>query len=189
MILREPGEAARFDKLILPGVGAFADGMSYLCELGWVDIIEKHVAANKPLLGICLGMQLLFDSSMEDAAEDKPVAGLGLVPGQVLRFEEDQGPGKPRLKVPHMGWNTLSLTADSNMPPNPLFTGLETGCHCYFVHGYYCVPDDLAIIAATTDYSVKFASSLRRGNLFATQFHPEKSQHVGLQMLANFAAL
>lgn len=188
-VIREPADAQAYPKLILPGVGAFADGMRYLRELGWVKTIQAHVAADKPLLGICLGMQLLFDSSMEDAIDDQAVSGLGIVPGRVLRFEEDQGLDQPRLKVPHMGWNTLRFNTRQDTDPNPLFHNLESGCHCYFVHGYYCVPDDPAIIAATTDYGVNFASSLRRGNLLATQFHPEKSQHVGLQMLANFAAL
>ena len=186
MILQNPNEAASCEKLILPGVGAFADGMKYLRELGWIDVINQHLAQNKPLLGICLGMQLLMDSSMEDAeSADEPVAGLGIVPGRVWRFHEDQGEGQPRLKVPHMGWNTLAFSDNAQ----PLFTGLKSGCHCYFVHGFYCEPADASIAIATTDYGSLFCSALRDGPVLATQFHPEKSQTVGLQMLANFAAM
>ena len=189
-ILRAPADAADCDKLILPGVGAFADGMHYLRELGWVDVIQKPLSGGGALLGVCLGMQLLFDSSMEDAVSpDEPTPGLGIVAGRVLRFNEDQGAGLPRLKVPHMGWNTVDFAPPDKHSDNPLVAGLANHCHCYFVHGYYCQPADPQVVAGWTDYGGRFCSMLWRNNLWATQFHPEKSQDVGLTMLANFARL
>lgn len=170
-------------RLILPGVGAFADGMEHLRARGMADPLRAFADSGKPLMGICLGMQLLFDSSMEDApALDQPVQGLGLLPGSVVRFQEDQGSEKPRLKVPHMGWNQIAFE-----PGTPLFQGLSSGEEVYFVHGYYCVPKDAADQAATTDYGSTFCAAVHRGNIWATQFHPEKSQRVGLRILENFA--
>ncbi len=170
-------------RLILPGVGAFGDGMAHLRERGLIEPLREYAAAGRPMLGICLGMQLLFDSSMEDApSADQPIQGLGILPGQVVRFSEDQGPGKPRLKVPHMGWNQIDFA-----PGTPLFAGLSPGDHAYFVHGYYCVPREPNDIAATTTYGSAFCSAVHRGTIWATQFHPEKSQHVGLRILANFS--
>jgi glutamine amidotransferase len=182
VVLRGPDEAVAMDRLLLPGVGAFTDGMHYLHELGWVGAIRDFLASGRPFLGICLGMQLLFESSEEDA----PNAGLAVLPGRVVRFAEDQGPDRPRLKVPHMGWNALTWTGD-----DPLLAGLTPGetAAVYFVHGYYVQPTDPAITLATTDYGRPFCAAVRRDNLWATQFHPEKSQRVGLQMLANFTRL
>lgn len=182
-ILDMPQQIASAERLILPGVGAFADGMSHLRERGMVLPLKEFADSGKPMMGICLGMQLLFDSSTEDAPSvDAPIPGLGILPGKVVRFQENQGPDKPRLKVPHMGWNEITFAAQT-----PLFAGLTPGDHVYFVHGYYCVPAHETDIAATTNYGQAYCSAVHRGNVWATQFHPEKSQHVGLRILENFA--
>ena len=180
-ILSDASQARTVNRLLLPGVGAFADGMRYLRDGGWPDAIRDFIATGRPMLGICLGMQLVFDHSEEDA----PNQGLGLLPGEVVRFQEDQGPDRPRLKVPHMGWNHLDWTAD-----DPLLAGLTPGpaTSVYFVHGYYVRPRDASVTLATADYGGPFAAIVRRDNLWATQFHPEKSQQVGLRMLANFVS-
>ncbi len=172
-------------KLVLPGVGNFADGMRQLEQRGLVEPVQAFVASGRPVLGVCLGMQLLFDSSTEDAPGDAPIPGLGLVPGRVVRFNEDQGAGRPRLKVPHMGWNTIAF----DPAKTPLFDGLpaDETAHVYFVHGYFCEPTEAGDAAATTTYGSPFCSAIHRGNLWATQFHPEKSQAVGLRILDNFA--
>lgn len=181
-VVATPEDAARCDRLFLPGVGAFGDGMKHLREAGFDQAILDFLATGKPVMGICLGMQLLFDSSEEGAADKaSPIAGLGVLPGSVQRFSEDQGPNRPRLKVPHMGWNAIDFA-----PDEPLFDGLTPGDHVYFVHAYYCRPADDAITAATTGYGQPFCAAVRRDNLWATQFHPEKSQHVGLRILQNF---
>ncbi|MFN3168950.1 MAG: imidazole glycerol phosphate synthase subunit HisH [Phycisphaeraceae bacterium] len=178
-----PDQIASAERLVLPGVGAFADGMAHLLQRAMVEPLRRYAESGRPILGICLGMQLMFDSSAEDApSPDRPVPGLGLLPGRVVRFREDQGPGKARLKVPHMGWNAIDFA-----PGTPLFAGLEPGDHVYFVHGYYCVPEDDNDTAATADYGGRFCAATHRDNLWATQFHPEKSQGVGLRVLENFA--
>lgn len=182
-MIESPDQIEAAERLILPGVGAFADGMKHLRERGMVEPLKQYADSGKPMMGICLGMQLLFDSSTEDApSPDQPIQGLGILPGKVVRFQEDQGPDKPRLKVPHMGWNEINFA-----PETPLFTGLTPGDHVYFVHGYYCIPGDESDIAATTGYGQTYCSAVHRGNVWATQFHPEKSQRVGLQILENFA--
>ena len=186
-ILKTPDDLARIDRLVLPGVGAFGDGMINLRKGGWVDRIKAFIDRGRPFLGICLGMQLLFESSTEDApSPDEPVVGLGVLPGRVVEFKVDQG--AERIKVPHMGWNTLRWGGD-----DPLFEGLPQESAVYFVHSYYCVPDELAgvITSGTTEYPTgsPFTSTVNTGNLWATQFHPEKSQRVGLRMLRNFATL
>jgi len=163
------------EKLILPGVGAFRDAISHLREQKFIDPILAHIEADKPLLGICLGLQLLFDRSYEDGEYD----GLGIIPGEVVRF-----PAQPGLKVPHMGWNKLLVKQE-----NPLLDGIPEEAHFYFVHSYYVVPQQDEIIAATSEHGVEFCAMIRRGNLFATQFHPEKSQRVGLKLLDSFAKL
>jgi glutamine amidotransferase len=184
-ILTDPNMIGGSDvtHLILPGVGAFGDGMTHLRDRGWIEPIGDFVKSGKPMLGICLGMQLIFDSSEEDApSKDQPIPGMGLVKGTVKRFAGDAyGPGK--LKVPHMGWNSLSYQRDAK-----LFTGLPDQSQVYFVHGYYCSPAHSSVAIAMTDYDSPFCSSLQQDNLWATQFHPEKSQRVGLKMLENFAA-
>ncbi|MGB0767665.1 MAG: imidazole glycerol phosphate synthase subunit HisH [Phycisphaeraceae bacterium] len=180
-VIDDPQRFDAAERLIL--VGAFADGMTHLRERGMIDPLKRFANSGRPMMGICLGMQLLLDSSTEDAlSPDRPVPGLGVLPGKVVRFSEDQGQDKPRLKVPHMGWNQIDFEPDT-----PLFNSLDPGDHVYFVHGYYCVPDEPGDIAATADYGHTFCAAMHRNNLWATQFHPEKSQRVGLQILDNFA--
>ncbi len=162
-------------RLVLPGVGAFADAMAHLNEQNLSDSVRRHANAGKPLLGICLGLQLLFDRGYEDGVHD----GLGVVAGECVRFDVDQTLG---LKVPHMGWNQLRQQNRCR-----LFDDLPEGAGVYFVHGYHVVPTDSSVIATTTDYGRPFVSSIASGNTFACQFHPEKSQAVGLQILKNFA--
>jgi glutamine amidotransferase len=189
------------DKLILPGVGAFADGMGYLRERGWIEPVKRWIAEDRPLLGVCLGMQLLFEGSEEDAPPGGPlVEGLGILPGIVVRFREEDAPKDSphypggRIKVPHMGWNTLTWTR-----PDPLLAGLKPdspslagNASVYFVHGFHAQPRESPgnpLTSATAEYGKPFCATVWRGNLWATQFHPEKSQRVGLRMLANFAAV
>lgn len=166
------GEA---NKIILPGVGAFRDAIARLRETGLDVPITEHVRAGKPFLGICLGLQLLFTTSHEDGRH----AGLDLFSGEVVRFPE-----QPGLKVPHMGWNQLRICRRA-----PVYEGVPDGAEVYFVHSYFVVPKDTAIIATQTDYPTPFVSSVWHENVVATQFHPEKSQQVGLAMLRNFASL
>ncbi len=168
-------DVAQAEKLVLPGVGAFRDAIAELHKQKLVDPILAHVDADKPFLGICLGLQLLFDVSYEDGEYE----GLGVIPGKVVRFED-----APGLKIPHMGWNRLERTSES-----PLLAGIPDKAHFYFVHSYYVVPEDDAVTAARTDHGVTFTSMVARNNLFATQFHPEKSQRGGLKLLENFAQL
>lgn len=187
VILREPDAVEKADKLILPGVGAFADGMANLRERGWIEPINAFVATGKPTLGVCLGMQLFFESSEEDApSPDEPVPGLAMLPGRVRRFS-DRAPDGERLKVPHMGWNTLTWQRD-----DPLLAELAQDSAVYFVHSYYVQPDespDAPLTSAVCDYGGPFTASVWRDNLWAVQFHPEKSQRVGLKILENFIAM
>ena len=176
-IVRNPDEVAEADRLILPGVGAFEDAMAHLREQNLVEAVGDFVATGRPFLGICLGLQLLFDVSEEDGEH----AGLGLVPGRVVRFESDD----PAIRIPHMGWNRIEPT-DGN---NPLLTDLPGESVVYFVHSYYAAPAEARDVAATADYAGAFCAAVRRDNIWATQFHPEKSQRIGLQMLDNFARL
>ncbi len=171
----DPNQVAEADKVILPGVGAFRDAITQLRSSGLVPALLEHVRRGKPFLGICLGLQLLFTTSHEDGE----YAGLDLFRGEVVRFPE-----QPGLKVPHMGWNQLRLRR-----PAAIFKGLQDGAAVYFVHSYYVVPTDPNLTAAETDYPTPFTSVIWQENVFATQFHPEKSQQVGLTMLRNFAAL
>ena len=172
-IVTSPDQIASAEKLVLPGVGAFRDAIHELERLELVDPIREHIRKDKPFLGICLGLQLLFDVSFEDG-EWK---GLGVLAGDVVRF-----PAMPDLKVPHMGWNTLLPTHACR-----LLKEIPADASVYFVHSYYVRPTDESVIAARTDYGIPFTSMIERGNLFATQFHPEKSQKVGLKLLENFA--
>lgn len=176
-IISSAEEIARSDKLVLPGVGAFKDAVRTLREKRFDAPILRHIEQGKPFLGICLGLQMLFDVGYEDGEH----RGLGVLRGRCVRFEVDRTLG---LKVPHMGWNQLLFRSAS-----PLLRGLPEGCNVYFVHSYHVVPEDPSVIATTTDYGGEFVSSVWRGNLMATQFHPEKSQKVGLTMLRNFAAM
>jgi glutamine amidotransferase len=175
-IIDRPEQIEHADHLVLPGVGAFCDAIATLREKHFAEPIISHIRKDKPLLGICLGLQMLFDVGYEDGV----YKGLGVVAGKCVRFDVDE---TLHLKVPHMGWNQLNMRAHS-----PLFAGIPGNAGVYFVHGYHVVPDDESVIATTTDYGRPFVSSIRRGNLMATQFHPEKSQKVGLQILANFAS-
>jgi glutamine amidotransferase len=170
-----PAGLANADKLILPGVGAFRDAIRQLEQQGFVEPIRRHVEAGRPMLGICLGLQLLFDTSHEDGRW----TGLGLVPGEVVRFDD-----APGLKIPHMGWNQLEPVGSPR-----LLAGIPAGAYFYFVHSYHVVPTDPAVVAARTEHGYRFVSVIERDNLFATQFHPEKSQAVGLRLLRNFAEM
>jgi imidazole glycerol-phosphate synthase subunit HisH len=167
----QPGDLQGAARLVLPGVGAFAAGMAALNERGLREPLLAAAAAGVPLLGICLGMQLLFDDS-EEMGQHR---GLGLLPGAVVRF---QGEG---LKVPHMGWNELQPERD-----HPLLAGVPAGAHAYFVHSYYCRPSARADFVASADYGGPFAAVAACGNVAGLQFHPEKSQRVGLRILHNF---
>lgn len=167
---------AKAEKVVLPGVGAFCDAIARLRETHLGTAITEHINRGRPFLGICLGMQMLFTRGFEDGVH----AGLDLFPGDVVRF-----PSVPGLKVPHMGWNTLDFT----QPKCPLFAELPKDAAVYFVHSYYAAPTDLKCVAASADYPTPFTAVVWRDNVFATQFHPEKSQRVGLQMLKNFATL
>jgi glutamine amidotransferase len=174
-ITGEPSRVGGAEKLVLPGVGAFRDAITRLRESGLAEPILDHVKAGRPFLGICLGLQLLFTRSFEDGE----YPGLNVFPGDVVRF-----PDVPGLKVPHMGWNQLLVHR-----PAPLFRDVPDGSSVYFVHSYYAAPKNAGLVATETDYPEPFASAIWHENVFATQFHPEKSQRVGLTMLRNFAAL
>lgn len=174
-ICTDPTGIAQAERLILPGVGAFRDAIGELQRQSLVEPIKAHIAAGKPFLGICLGLQLLFDVSFEDGTWQ----GLGVIPGEVVRFKD-----LPGRKIPHMGWNEVQVQNDSR-----LFRGIPNGSHFYFVHSYFVVPKAPEVIAAKTDYGGEFTSVIERGNLFATQFHPEKSQSAGLALLKNFASI
>ena len=174
-ISSDPRAVATCDKLVLPGVGAFRDAIARLRESSLAGPIVEHIHTGRPFLGICLGLQLLFTRSMEDGEH----TGLGVLAGDVVRFPE-----QPGLKVPHMGWNHLRFRGDC-----PLFRGLPEGSAVYFVHSYYPVPEDRGLISAEADYAGLFTAAVWRDNLYATQFHPEKSQEIGLTMLRNFAQL
>ena len=177
-IVSKPEQIARADKVVLPGVGAFKDAIATLRSSGLAEPVLDHIKNGKPFLGICLGLQMLFDVGYEDGEH----RGLGVIKGKVVRFDVDQ---TMRLKVPHMGWNQLSFRT----PRSPLFNDLPNDCGVYFVHSYYVVPEDESIVASTTDYGRPFVSSIWKDNVMATQFHPEKSQKVGLQILKNFAGM
>ncbi len=176
-ILSTPEDIRHCDRLVLPGVGAFADAVATLRGQNLDQPIIEHIKSGKPFLGICLGLQMLFDTGFEDGQH----AGLGVIAGQCVRFDVDTTFG---LKVPHMGWNQLTVQR-----PSPILAEMPDGAGVYFVHGYHVVPTDPSVIATTTDYGRPFVSSIWRDNVVATQFHPEKSQAVGLTMLKNFAAM
>lgn len=197
-IVTEPGELAGAAGIVLPGVGAFGDAAANLRRAGFEAPLLDAIAAGTPLLGICVGMQLLFDQSEEMGRH----AGLGVIPGHVLRFAGDPTYGMEpsgglvgvqpakasipvhRLKVPQIGWNQLHHAGN-----DPLLAGVPDGAYAYFVHSYYCAPDDPADIVATTDYGRDYASVVHRGRVWGIQCHPEKSQAVGLRILRNFVEI
>jgi glutamine amidotransferase len=174
-ITSDPAALADADKVVLPGVGAFRDAIAALRQRELVEPIRAAIHAGKPFLGICLGLQLLFDSSSEDGEFE----GLNVVPGKVVRFNVPS-----EYKVPHMGWNQIAHRQRA-----PIFAGIDDGAYFYFVHSYYVVPQDVSLIATETDYAAPFCSGIWRDNLYAVQFHPEKSQDAGLRLLKNFAEL
>ena len=174
-IVSDPKSMLAADAVVLPGVGAFGDCMKNLEQAGLVRPIREFIASKRPFLGICLGFQALFESSEEAPG----MKGLAVFPGTVPRFVANG------LKVPHMGWNELRIArADC-----PLLKGVKDRSYVYFVHSYYCAPSDNAVVCGQTEYGIEFCSMLWSENVFATQFHPEKSQEIGLRMLANFVGL
>jgi glutamine amidotransferase len=175
LVTNDAGKIRNSKGVVLPGVGAFRDCMRNLRQYGLIEPLYKFIQAGRPFLGICLGLQLLFTHSEEFGRYE----GLGVIKGRVVRF-----PNLPRLKVPHMGWNTISIKGKV-----PLLKGIEDGSYFYFVHSYYVIPEDEDIIATTTHYGVEFVSSINKDNIFACQFHPEKSQKLGLRILKGFGDL
>ncbi len=177
----DPKDIESADKVVLPGVGAFRDCITNLRQGGFVDPLFEHIEGEKPMLGICVGMQMLFDQSEEFGLHD----GLGLIPGRVKRFPSGMVEGGEKLKVPHMGWNNISINKRS-----PLFAGINDQSFVYFVHSYYCAAENEADIAVTCRYGdVEFCASVWRNNIMATQFHPEKSQDIGLNIFRNFGEM
>jgi glutamine amidotransferase len=169
VVTRDPETVRRADKIVVPGQGAFGVFMNGLVERGLGDALREAIASGRPYLGICLGLQVLFDESEEQG----PCAGLGVV---------KLAPTNPRLKVPHMGWNRLRVTHDRE----PLLAGVPKDAYVYFVHSYHAVPADSSLVALEADHGIPITAAIRKDNLFACQFHPEKSQTIGLQILRNF---
>ena len=175
VVTSKRSEILKADHVILPGVGAFGDAMKKLSEYELVDTIHEVVKRGTPFLGICLGLQLLF----EDSEETPGVAGLGLLPGHILRI-----PDAPGIKIPHIGWNSLTITPNAG-----ILKGLGEEPYVYFVHSYYLKSDDPKIVIARTHYGVEIHAAVEKDNLFAVQFHPEKSEKIGMRMLQNFLSL
>jgi glutamine amidotransferase len=175
VVTNDPAVVAKAAKVVLPGVGAFEDAIHELRQRNLVRPVLDAIESGKPFLGICLGLQLLFDVGYENGRHE----GLGVLRGDVVRFDLPE-----EYSVPHMGWNQLDIARCS-----PVLAGVDPGTYVYFVHSYYVVPQDRAVIATTTDYGGPFCSMIWRDNVFASQFHPEKSQSHGLKILQNFASL
>lgn len=173
-VTNSPHTVERADGVVLPGVGAFRDCMRELTDLKLTDAIVANISRGKPYLGICLGLQVLFSESEEFGT----CRGIDIFRGKVLKFPRSD------LKVPHMGWNVVNFQRD-----NPLLSGIPEGSYFYFVHSFYVSPDDSSIISATTDYGLDFTSMVWKDNVFAVQFHPEKSQTLGLRVLRNFGEI
>jgi glutamine amidotransferase len=181
-VTADPQEVLNASKIILPGVGAFRDCMRNLEEFHLLEPAIRSIKTGKPFLGICLGLQLLFEESDEFGL----YKGMGVLPGRVTRFPEDiRDPETDQpYPIPHMGWNTIEIKKET-----PLFAGIASGSYFYFVHSYYAIPQDSKDIAATTPYGIEFACAVQHDNIHAVQFHPEKSQEIGLRLLRNFGAL
>jgi glutamine amidotransferase len=181
-IVRDAKAIENASAVVLPGVGAFRDCMGNLKELGLIEPIVRKIEEGTPYLGICLGLQILFTESDEFGRTE----GLNLIPGRVRRFAFDReaGGASPTLKIPHMGWNTIN-----KVKAPPILQDVPDQAHLYFVHSYYVVPDDESVIATTTNYGIDFTSMVWKDNIYATQFHPEKSQDVGLTILKQFAKI
>lgn len=173
IITRDREKLLSADKVVLPGVGAFGDAMEKLNNYGLVSVIKEIVAKGTPFMGICLGLQLIFESS----EESEGVEGLGLLKGKIVRIPDKEG-----LKIPHIGWNDIAIN-----PTSRLFEGIPNNSYVYFVHSYYLEAENESEVAATTEYSAHIHAAVESGNIFATQFHPEKSGDVGLTILNNFA--
>jgi len=180
IVTHDPDLILNADSVVLPGVGAFKDCMANLEELKLIDPIRKFIDGGKPFLGICLGLQVLF----EESAEYGPVAGLGILPGKVIKFSggsSERKNGQP-IKIPHMGWNKVEIKKK-----DPLFDKVDAAPYFYFVHSYYVVPEDQNMIATVTNYGIEFVSGIQYKNIYAFQFHPEKSQTMGLSLLERFS--
>ena len=179
VVTADPQEIRAADRVVLPGQSAMPDCMRCLDASGLADVVLE-AASTRPFLGICLGLQMLFETS-----EEGPTKGLGILAGSVVRFRDGTmtAPSGARLKVPHMGWSPVRQTR-----PHPLWSGIADGTRFYFAHSYYPQPDDPAVTVGVTEYPTAFTCAIARANIFATQFHPEKSHHAGLQLLANFVA-
>ena len=175
VVTRDKETLLQAEKVIVPGVGAFGDAMGKMHQYGLVEVLREIAAKGTPLLGICLGLQLFFESSEETPG----VEGLGLLPGQIVRIPDKEG-----FKIPHMGWNSIQIN-----PASRLLKGIEEGAYVYFVHSYYLQAENEADVAATTDYVVNIHAAAEHENIFATQFHPEKSGEIGLRILKNFIEL
>lgn len=177
VITSDPDAIRRADRVVVPGQGAFGAFVRAMHARALEQPLREFIASGRPFLGICLGLQVLFDESEEQG----PVAGLGILPGRVVRFR----PADPAIKVPHMGWNQVQRPAAA-ATGDPMLAGIPANTDFYFVHSYYAAPADPATVALTCDYDVPFAAAVRKDNVFACQFHPEKSQAAGLRLLANF---
>jgi glutamine amidotransferase len=177
VVTADPKVVLAADKVVLPGVGAFRDCMRNLEQRGFVEPIRTVIQAGRPFLGICLGLQLLFTESEEFGLH----RGLDIIPGRVVRFPDGMIGNGEKLAVPHMGWNQIAFKQRT-----PAFSGIDEGANVYFVHSYYVQPVDPAVVATTTSYGMEFCSAICKDNIVATQFHPEKSQAIGLKILKNF---
>jgi imidazole glycerol-phosphate synthase subunit HisH len=175
VISRDVTDIQKADHLVLPGVGAFPECMANLSRLGLIDPVLEFIGSGKPFLGICLGLQLLFDESEEFGVHE----GLKVIPGTVKAFEKNMG-----LKIPHMGWNQIFFQKQV-----PIFQGIAEGSYVYFVHSYYVAPQNADDVACVSEYGITFTAGVAKDNVFAVQFHPEKSQDIGLRILTNFAQL
>jgi glutamine amidotransferase len=180
VVTRDADVVRRADKIVVPGQGAFSVFMRGLVERGLSEVLREAIASGRPYLGICLGLQVLFDDSEECEPGQQTCAGLGVLRGRVKRLR----PTDPRLKVPHMGWNRVVPTAGHAR--DPLLAGVADDAHVYFVHSFHAVPEDRALVALEAHHGIPITAAIRQDHLFACQFHPEKSQQVGLQILRNF---